>query len=662
MTSQRNQGRSGGKFPINRSALKQILDAVLCIAAFVPFPSAADIDYAVDRPVVTLSLEYQQKDESRSGPGVPLRREESDTFWQSLELQSRGWIYHPDLLLFSFGLEPQWKQQDTTATDPFTRDDSDNFLGSFLDAQVLRQKPHSFKLFLRQSRNEFNSTLSPDNITEIDVARAGWLINSDFLPTTVTFERNNTKFEDFSSTRDDSDIFRVESKYKSDKHQFNLLSEYVDQFRQIDVQEYNVDRYLLNINSNYAITDKVRLTSTIFNVDSESEISDSKNFLWSERLMWEHRPNLRSEYTARFDARENESFRSDARFLSGALEHHLYENLRSRLELYTSNDKFNDGEIDIREVDLDFRYLRAIPIGMLTITNGYAYRVEDNDIDAESSQVLGEPHRLVGTSPEVLVRSNIDINSVIVTDTSRLITYIEGIDYILNPVGDSVTIERRLFGGIADGETVLVDYVFATQAPFKKDRRSARFGANVNLWHSLRLYYNYNRIKEELISGTLPSDLSNDRIQRVGASFRWRWSRTTADYELRDTVRTPLSRLRFQQAFTFRVTPSFSFGASAGYSETDFRESGSDSRTIGLTGNLRWDMGRWGRFELSAFSRDIDGESQQTISNGLISKWSMRYGQWYGFVRFEELDESDDLIIQDRERSLVTLHVSRVFR
>jgi len=644
------------------SRLHWSLLAVASFAMFIPFPSAADLDYLVERPVVLLSLEYQKKDENRLGPGVAPRSEQSDTLWQSLEVRSRGWVYHPDLVLFAFGLEPQWKQQDTTASDPFTRDDSDNFLGYFLDAQILRQKLHSFRFFLRQSRNEFNSTLSPDNVTETDIARISWLINSDFLPTTVSVERNNTNFEDFFSTRDDFDIFRLESRFNSDRHQFNLLGEFVDQLRQIDVQKFNVDRYLLNMNSNFVFTDNVRLTSTVFGLDSTSEIADNKSFLWSERLMLEHSPNLRSEYTARLDSRENNGFRSDARFLSAALEHQLYENLRSRLELYTSNDKFNDGDIDIREVDLDFRYLRAIPNGMLTITNGYAYRVEDNDIDADSSQILGEAHTLLGTSPEILSRSNIDINSVVVSDTSRLVTYIEGIDYILNEVGDSVTIERRLFGSIADGETVLVDYVFATQAPFKTDRFSARAGVNVHLWQSLRLYYNFNQAKEDLISGTLPSDLADDRIQRVGASFDWRWSRTTADYELRDTVRTPLTRLRFQQAFTFRVTQTFSIGASAGYAETDFKEEGSDSRTVGFSGNLRWDMRRWGRFELNAFSRDIDGDSQDTVSKGVISKWSLRYGDWSGFVRYEELDESDDLVFQERDRRLVTLYVSRLFR
>ncbi len=652
----------GRESPFACSVAIRHLFAIVVFTVFAPLAAAADIAYLVERPIIKLSLEYQKKDENRSGPGVDPRSEQTDTFWQRLELRSRGWLYHPDLLLFSFGLEPQWKQQDITASDMFIRDDADNFLGYFVDAHVLQQKTHSFKVFLRQSRNEFNSTLSPDNITETDIARAVWLFNSKLFPTTLTLERNDTKFQDFFSTRDNSDILRLESKYTSDKHQFNLLSEYVDQLRQIDVQIINVDRFLASMNSNYSFSDRSRLTSTIFNLDSESEVSDSKSFLWSERLMLEHRPNLRSDYTARFDSRENESFRSDTRFLSGAIEHQLYENLTTRLELYTSKDDFSDGEIDIGEIDLDFRYIRDIPVGMLTITNGYAYRVEDNNIDAESSQVLNESHTLTGTTPEFLARSNIDQGSVIVTDVTKTTTYIEGIDYVLSVVGQSVAIERRIFGGIADGETVLVDYVFIARAPFEADRRAARFGANVDFWRTLRLYYNFSRIDEDLISGTRPFDLSDDRIQRVGASLRWRWSTTTADYELRDTVRTPLIRRRIQQTVAFRVTRSMSFGLSASYAETDFRESGSDSRTVGIAGNLRWDLGRWGRFEIDAFSRDIDGESQKTQSVGLISKWSVRYGDWSGFVRYEDLDESDDLTVQTRDRRLVTVRISRTFR
>ena len=326
----------------------------------------------VERPIVKLNLEYQDKEENRSGPSVDTRNEQTNSFWQSLEVKSRGWFYHPDLLLFSFGLEPQWKQQDTAATDSFSRDDDDKFFGYYLDAHVLRQKTHSFKLFLRQSRNEFNSTLSPDNITETDIARAVWLFNNKILPTTVTLESNDTDFEDFFSTRDNSNILRLESKHRSENHQFNFLSEYVDQFRQIDVQSFDVDRFMTNINSNYSFSDNVRLTSTIFSLNSESEISDSKSFLWSERLMLQHRPNLRSDYTARFDSRENEDFGSETKYLSAALEHQLYENLTTRLELYNSNDDFNDGEIEVSQADLDLRYIREIPIGMLSINGGYS--------------------------------------------------------------------------------------------------------------------------------------------------------------------------------------------------------------------------------------------------------------------------------------------------
>ena len=636
--------------------------AIIVSTVFLSQTAVAEIDYLVQRPVIKLSLEYQEKDENRSGPGVDPRSEQTDTFWQRLELRGEGWLYHPDLLQLSFGLDPQWKQQKTSANDMFFRDDDANFLGYFLDAHVLRQKMHSFKVFLRQSRNEFNSTLSPDNVTETDIARTVWLVNSERLPTTVTLERNSTRFENFFSTQDNSDIVRLESRYTSARHQFNLLSEYVDQLRQIDTREFNVDRLLMNVNSNYAFSERARLTSTIFSLDSESEASDSKSLLWSERLMLQHRPNLRSEYTARFDSRENESFNSDARFLSGALEHQLYENLTTRFELYSSNDKFDDGEIDIGEAGLDFRYIRRIPAGMLTITNGYAYRVEDNNIDADSSQVLNEAHTLAGSTPEFLARANVDLSSVIVTDTTEATTYIEGIDYVLTVVGESVAIERGLFGGIADGETVLVDYVFATQAPFEADRRSARFGVNVDLWRALRLHYNFSRVKEDLISGTRPSDLSNDRIQRAGASLRWGWSTTTADYELRDTVRTPLTRKRIQQAFAFRGPRAMSFGASASYADTDFRESSSDSRTVEFAANLRWDLGRWGRLEIDGFSRDIDGESQKTKSDGLVARWSVFYGDWSGFVRYEDLDESDELTVQTRDRRLVTLHIARTFR
>lgn len=622
----------------------------------------AEWPYAIDRPTVDLSLEYRAEDEFRSSPQIGPRQEDTDTFWQRLELKSKGWLYDPDFVTFSFLLQPEWKQQDFSATGGFSREDDDRFLGYFLDAHVLRQKLHSLKLFLRRSRNEFDSSLSPDNITDTDITRAVWLVDSALLPTSVTFEKNKLTFDDFVTTLEDSNILRIDSRHKSDKHQFMALAELLQQDRQVDVQKFDVTRMMVSVNSRYMLSESTRLTSALFGLDSDSDINDTRSVMWSERLRVKHRPKLRSEYAVRFNSRENESFRSDVTELSAAVEHELYENLTTRLDLKSSHDDLSNGRVDIRDAVLDFQYRREIPIGVLNVSNAYTYRKEDNDIDALSSQVINESVQLEGTSPAFLNRARIDLSSIIVTDATSATIYVEDLDYVVTVVGDSVTIERTLFGSIGDGDSVLVDYTYETRAPFESDRFGVRFGVSVNLWRRLRVYYNRSRLSEDLVSGTAPTDLADDTIERTGATLDWRWSRTSVEYEDRDTVRTPLTRWRAQQSLNFRIRKTLSAGVSASYSETEFKDSTNDSRSHGVSGNLRWNLRRFGELEIIVYSRDVDSDAQTSSSEGLSARWSARFGAWHSLVQYESLDDEELLTEQIRDRNVVTLQLRRTFR
>ena len=636
---------------------------VVCAGIFCMEPLQAATNYHVERPVTTLALQYESVDERRTSPTIEDRSEDTDTFRQRLNVEGGGWWYHPDFLSYSFGLDPEWEQQTTKSNDDFKRDDDSNFLGYYLDARFFQKKPQSLNLFLRQAKNNFDSTLSPDSTTRTDIARGVWSLREYTFPTIVTIERNNTDFEDFFRSRDDSDIFRVETKHETDKSQSHLRAEYVDQDRQISTSKFSVERSLLNVGNTFRFDDDTRLFSSFYGIDSSSDDFDNSSYYWSERLLVDHRPDLRGDYQIRFDERDNDGFESDTTLASASLQHELYENLTTTVSVEGSRDDFTDGQIDVYETDLDFRYTRRIPIGRLNINNGYAYRLEDNDIDTEASQVINERVILVGTQPVFLNRINVDMDSIVVTDVTSSVIYVLNIDYLVTEVGTSTAIQRTLLGGIANGETVLVDYTFAAQAPFKTDRKEFRLGASVDMWHMLRVFYNLSRTDENLKSGTQPSDLADDTIQRIGGELRWRWSTTYAEFEDRDTVRAPLDRFRIQESLLFQPFERLSLGLSAGYTETDFKEdTGSDTKSTDLSGNIRWQLGRWGEIEARAYSRTVDGDSQNTDSDGLIARWGWRYGDWAGSVRYETLDDSDDLTDQTRDRDMLTIYVSRLFR
>ena len=644
--------------------LKSSAAVSLCLVLLFPVQIVAAADYYLARPEVRLDLQREFEDEERTSATVGDRSEETDLFRQRLNVDGTGWWYHPEFVSFTYSLEPEWRQEDTSSNDDFDRDDDITFFGYFLDARFLKSKPQSAGLFLRQSRNTFDSTLSPSNVTETNIARATWQLKEYLLPTNFTVERNDSKFEDLFPTRDKSDIFRVDSRHDTDRSRSNIRAEFVNQDRRIGVSETETDRLLINASNTFNFSDNFRLLSSFSGIDSKSDQIDSSAYFLSERVLLEHGPSLRSDHELRVDKRENAGSDSRATLLSSSVQHFLYENLTSTARAQLSRDDFDNGQLDVFETGIDLRYTRRIPQGRINAETGYSYRYEDNDFDSRSGLKTDEVLSVTGVELLFLQEVNVVVDSIVVTDATASIVYVEDLDYVVVTIGSSVAIEPTLFGGIADRQVLLVDYRFITQSPFTSDRNQVFFGASLDLWRALRVFYNVNRSKENLRSGIRPSDLIDDKIQRYGLALRYRWSTTRLEVEKRDTIRVPLERFRASESLIFQLTNRFSLGVSASYTDTNFKDEGegSDTRSVDLGANLRWNLGRWGRFEVRAFSREVDGSSQESRFDGLIGLWGWRYGDWAGSVRYETIDESDDLTLQSRNRDVFTINVSRLFR
>jgi hypothetical protein len=73
--------------------------------------------------------------------------------------------------------------------------------------------------------------------------------------------------------------------------------------------------------------------------------------------------------------------------------------------------------------------------------------------------VTNEPHILTGTNPAVLIYSNVDLSTLLVTDNSGTFTYTNPADYMAGTVSNRFTsLQRSLTSTIPDGATVFVTY------------------------------------------------------------------------------------------------------------------------------------------------------------------------------------------------------------
>jgi hypothetical protein len=615
----------------------------------------------IEKPSGRLFLSAGQDVEMRSGPFINQDKDRITSRIKS-EYRTRGWVYHPALVVFTAGLRPEYKWQAETEQSGFDQEDTGVFFGYYIDTTWLQFKPYTISLFSSNDRSDTASTLAPDITTETSIHRLGLNLKYPVLPTTITLEKRDSVSEGLFRSGDAHDLFRIESKKETEKSRTTLKIEGRAQDREIRESAFSTDWFSTYIYNNYAFNKNINLSSGLSYSDSSSARRDTTVTRLTSRLRIRHRENFSTNYAARVEARDETQFSAFTSSLSAGLSHRLYENLTTAFNVNATRNSLNDGELNTYTGDLGFTYRRRIPWGMLNINLGGRERVEDDRHEAEFSEVRGESHTFSGALTDIFLNNdNIDESSIVVTDADGLITFVPGIDYFVSAVGDSVRISRDPFAGIGDDQVIIVDYRFESDPPAVTGLTSANFGVNLLLLDKLTLFYQRNDSMERLISGIRPDELTDDTVQLAGAELRWRWSTTRVELEDRDTTRTPLRRFQIRETLAFRLGSRFSFGLGADYSELTLQDTGEVTEGVGANANLSWRIGGTGQLRVRAFMRRNRSNTVQTDSTGLVSVYDWRYGAWRPSLRYEFANDENKISDDRRKRHTIYFQVERQF-
>lgn len=609
--------------------------------------------FAIERPEVTSIDTYTHKRENQD-TAFTTRNNRTGTLAHEMQFKTKGWIYHPALSIYSLDFRPKFQTQKTEAAGAAKQRNEITHLGYTVDSTFLQYKPYTLNLSSSRSRSDTSSNLSPDFVTEAATDAARLYLKYDPLPTTFTLQQRSSETQAFFNTRNATTLARAESRHRTDQSDSFAQAEIAREEREIRSTSSKVDRFLLTGRNGYKFNDDLRLSSSLSTNRSVSRDSTSTNFTLSEGLAWKHAPNLDSRYDLRLARRTNEDFFSNTGSGSAGLTHLLYENLSTSFNTNASASEFTGGNTRSYGAGLDFVYRRRIPWGNITATNGYKYRIDDDKSDTSITQILDESKALTGINTTFLDSDNVDPASIVVTDAGGLVIFVENADYVVRVAGASVGIERTAIGSaIADGGTVLIDYSFMPNPPHKTDLKSVNFGVNLSLWRSLNLFYNIIQTEESLLSGTVPSSLASDTIQRAGTRLKWKWSTSSVEYEMRDTTRTPLNRLVARETVLFRPRPRLTAGGTVSYTQNQFQDTGNESTEINTIANAQWQPVPWADIGLRAFAGRVRGPAQRTERQGALALLQWRYGLWNGSVRAEFVHEDD--VINDQSRDNQTL-------
>jgi hypothetical protein len=403
-----------------------------------------------------------------------------------------------------------------------------------------------------------------------------------------------------------------------------------------------------------------RLTTTGRYYDQTGSISIRQS-RFHERLDSQWTPRLDSYLSYAYDRVEAEAQTTRQHRVNAGLHHRLYESLDSFLEGRYRRTQFDTGgDETVYGGGLRFAYRKTTPWGLLS--SGYGIDIDqiDRGQGGGNRQVTDESVVLIDGVLTFLSQQDIVLSSAVVTDATGLTIYTRDLDYRLTVIGNRVLIERILGGAIANGQLVLVDYLFFQSQNISFTQISQAFNVRHDwtegVLDGLSLYYRLGDLRH---SGSVgDSELLEFTSNTLGLLYRWRMLEWTEEYQIFDANISPYNSLRSALYAHFSPWRRSQLRAGAEYLKINFRDGSENTDLFNLTTdwnvqvarNMNWDLQALYRVE-----RGINDEDNFGVASYL--RWAYRKLSAELGVRYELLDRSGT----QRNNAMVYLSVTRAF-
>jgi hypothetical protein len=623
---------------------------------------------AIDLPKLGLDMSYRLDSEERTGPFIS-DKHDSEVLRARFDTEMTGWLYHPEVAAYTLRLSPEW-QQTQDQFDPGSEQHGDRFLlGYGLDATLLALKPYTLNLYARRQNSTLTSSLAPRSESETDAYGASLRLKYPALPTILSYAHSISQQTGFYDSDQDRDEFRLSMRNQRAKSHTRLEASHVTQDRtSLGSTTYteNLFASLLN-NAWFKPDNRVSLASVLTYRESQINAASAaalplaesrgSGLSLAETLNWRHRSNFSTNYNLQYSEDEYDSLSVNRTLASAGMTHSLYENLVTTAAISGSSD--SQGEDNLGG-NLSFSYQRRIPGGMIFANMAQDYRVTNRALGGVDLQVFDEIQVLTTADVTLLDNENVDLASVVVTSADGSIVYQVDLDYTLQLIATSVRISRIPLGAIADGETVLVDYVYRSDPAFDDAVNSQSYGLGFFLWGAWRIAYNYTQSDQEFRGGTPPDVLNKDATHRVDTDLQWRWSTTRALFENSDqTAGISLKRWRIEETLKFRPLRRTFLSASGYYGETTFKDINNEETIYGFRTDLQWQLPFSSRLRIEGQYNVVEGTSVDTVDRGASVLWEWSYGVWRADASYRFLRQEDLNIDQTRNLHSVFLSLRR---
>lgn len=606
--------------------------------------------FFIERPKLGMELSFSHDKYERTEPEI---KDTTATFTEKLDISTRGFIYHPALLIYNLEFSPEWGQTTDQSINQSKRK-SDAFLSGYsANATILQNKPYTLTLFGNRNMSTIRSAFAQTSRNETDSYGGTLQLKYDILPTMMIYIHTKSTQSGFFARDKNSDEVNLNMSHSKNLGTSQLSASYLKNDEVAQNVALQKSLYRTSLNNVYEFKDNAVLISNFSYLDQNGTNIINSRYGIMENLSLTHRYNLNSSYSIQYDKNDlfdKISSRTNNIQLKSAgyrLSHRLYENLFTTFNADSKETTSYAGRNSNYGYRLDFDYRRRIPWGFINISSGFDYRIVDNKVRVVGVSIPApaESLSLNAGSPNFLNKDEIVIDSIVVRDTTGTecsgidFICVEGINYIVHQVGKSTDI-RPL--GLLAGKPVVIEYDYIASPAFDYSTLNQHYGITLELWSALRLYYKLNLAKQYYRDGISSGDLSDDNIHSAGAKLKWKRTETNLEWEDKYTVNAPVKRWSISEAITSRPNEDMFLSLSAQYAKTTFKETSSQDRSLGIKSDFQWMLMRNGLLKLSAFRDNLKGSVEKRTQTGLASSFELSYRIYMLQLQYMYSHEKDD--------------------
>ncbi|MEF9427121.1 MAG: hypothetical protein L0956_08100, partial [Candidatus Mariimomonas ferrooxydans] len=258
--------------------------------------------FLIERPKLGLYFLYEYERDENIGPDIS-RETRTMTYSEGLDIETKGWVYHPALVIYTLRLSPEWEQLSRKSAEEEERTSRTFLEGYFAEFTFLQYKPYTLRIFADRYRSTLSSSFAERLKIESNNYGATLMLKYNLLPATLSYNHLERKQTGFFITDEDADEFHLGMRYNKNLGDTRLTASYKDSTRTTLGIPIRILQQRAELQNDYNFTEdrRVTLDSNLIYRQTQSDFTESTQYGVFENLFWRHRRNLITNYTLRYN-------------------------------------------------------------------------------------------------------------------------------------------------------------------------------------------------------------------------------------------------------------------------------------------------------------------------------------------------------------------------